>query len=369
MELEAASESTIANEPSISLPFPRAAWGRVIYGLYITVLPSFAFYATSLFKPEWQSGQLSDYVILFLFPEASLLFFFLLAYSVICYLLLLIAPARYSQFFLVRCGIYIGILLALQYSILLALFLVKELSISIFVLLLLWIFPIIYLAIYRWAVARWTTRNANIFLFILVPAALLIALLIFTRENVLLFIMITLTMSAPFWSLLLSLRAALWLFKNYETRLTLPRGLELTAWLAAYAFAWRFDILKMYELYAALPTQPPGNCYIATAAARGHPRFVQSWTVRCADGKSMQVNAQLQRLKCAELALMAVSPGLHKPLRRIYDVVGKYLARWIQNPWLADIAYFLLKPCEWFAGFLLKIMIPEIDSISKKMYL
>src|SRR5512135_2716105 len=155
MELETASEQVVERQPSISLPFPEAVWGRVIYGLYITVLPSFAFYATSLFKPEWQSGNLSDYVILFLFPEASLLFFLLLACSVICYLLLLIAPARYSQFFLVRCGIYIGVLLALQYSILLALFLIKELSISLFVLLLLWIFPVIYWAIYRGAVARW----------------------------------------------------------------------------------------------------------------------------------------------------------------------------------------------------------------------
>ncbi len=62
-------------------------------------------------------------------------------------------------------------------------------------------------------------------------------------------------------------------------------------------------------------------------------------------------------------------PSLHLLLRRIYDVVGMYLARRIHNPFLADIAYLLLKPCEWTAELLMKIIVPEIDSISKKIYL
>ena len=91
-----------------------------------------------------------------------------------------------------------------------------------------------------------------------------------------LFILVALTMAAPFWSLLLAVQASIWLIKNFETKVTLPRGLGLTAWAAAYIAAWRFDILKMYELYAALPPTPPPDCYIASAAARGHPRFVRS---------------------------------------------------------------------------------------------
>ncbi len=364
MNLEAASESTLANEPSIALPFPKAIWGRVAYAVYIIALTSAAFWTMGSFKPEWQSGKFSDYIALFLTPKASLVFFFLLGCSVICYLFLLIAPARFSQIFLIRFGIYTGTLLALQYSILAVPVLLNTGIGAVF--LVVWIFPVVVPVIHRWAVGRWAAATINNILFVLVAVVLVGGIWI---GGGIFFVLAALTMGAPFWSFLIALRVTLWLFKNYETRLTLPRGLELTAWLAAYAFAWRFDILKVYELYAALPTQPPGNCYIATAAARGHPRFVQSWTVRRADGKSMQVNAQLQLLKCAELALIAVSPRLHRPLRQIYDVVGKHLARLIQNPWLADVAYFLLKPCEWFAGFLLKIMIPEIDSISKKMYM
>ncbi len=362
MELETNSDQTDEKEPSTSLPFPNAWWGRALYGLFVTVLPAFSFWATELLKPEWQDGELRSYIILLLFPEASLLFFPLLAYSIICYLLLLLRPTHFAGSFVIRCGIYTGVLLALQYSVLM----VFLLDASLYIFILVWIFPIVFSVTYGWAAARWTARSVNKVLFILVPAILLIATLI-NSGNILIIGLMMLMIGAPFWSLLLALRAAIWLFKNYETRFTLPRGLGVTAWLVVYAAAWRFDILKMYELYAALPPNPP-NCYIATAAARGHPRFVRAWIIQRADGKSMQVNRQLQLLKCAELALMAVHPCLHELLRQIYDVIGKYLALRIQNPFLADVAYLFLKPWEWFAGLVLKIIIPEIDSISKKMY-
>jgi hypothetical protein len=174
-------------------------------------------------------------------------------------------------------------------------------------------------------------------------------------------------MGAPFWSFLLAVQAAVWLYKNHETLLTFPRGVGFGAWILAYIAALRFDILKMHELYAALPPTPP-DCYIATAAARGHPWFVHAWTVQRTDGKSMQINVQLQRLKCVELALLAVNPRLHKILRRIYDKVGKALAHCIQHSYLADLAYLLLKPCEWVGRLVLKLIVPEVDSISKIIY-
>jgi hypothetical protein len=362
MELEASSDQTIVPQPSIFLPFPKTRWGRVLYGLFVTVLPAFSFWATDLIKPEWQNGELRSYVILLLFPEASLLFFPLLAYSIVCYLFLLLRPDHFARSWIVRFGIYTGVLLALQYSVLM-IFLLDG---PVYILILIWIFPTVFLAFYRRAVARWAARSVNRVLFILVPVILFIAALL-TKGSVPLILLMILMIGAPFWSFLISLRAAVWLFKNYETRFTPPRGFGLTVWLAGYAAAWRFDILKMYELYAALPTEPP--CYIATAAAHGHPYVVGSWTVQRVDGKSMQVNRQLQRLKCAELALMAVQPRLHRLLRQIYDVIGKRLARSIQNPLLADTAYLLLKPWEWFAGLVLKTIVPEIDSISKKVYI
>jgi hypothetical protein len=351
----------------VSLPFPIAPWGRILYGLFVTVLPLFSFWATDLLKPEWQNGELGSYIILLLFPEASILFFPLLAYSIICYLLILLVPARFSQVLVVRAGIYTGVLLALHYSIAVLIYSLYSTTWYIYFLLPVWIFPFVYSRLYRWAVSKWAVVKVNKALPILIISVLVIVTLL-TRGGVPFLAMIVLTMAAPFWSFLLALRAALWLYKTYETKLSLPHGLGLTVWLAAYVAAWRYDILKMYELYHALPPQPPPDCYIATAAAQGHPRIVRSKLVQRADGKAMQVNGQLQVLKFAELALLAVNPRWHTALRRNYDVVGKSLARRIHQPFLADVAYLLLKPFEWLARWLLKVIVPEIDSLTEKIY-
>jgi hypothetical protein len=332
--------------------------------VFVTALPAFSFWAIQLLKPEWQNGELSSYITLLLFPEASVFFLPLLAYSIICYLLLLFQPIRFAQSFVVRAGVYTGVLLALQYSIVILMYALDSFA---YLILLTWILPFVCLFLYRRAVARWSAPRVHKVLFILIAGVLLIGAVV-TRAGVPFFVLIGLTMAAPFWSFLLAVRASIWLIKNYETKITLPRGLGLTAWAGAYVAAWRYDLLKMYELYAALPPEPPPDCYIATAAAHGHTKLVHSWSVRRADGKSLQVNVQLQRLKCAELALLAVNPRLHKLLRNLYDVIGRFLARRIQNPFLADVAYLLLKPSECLARLLLQLVLPEIDSISRTIY-
>jgi len=364
MSIETVTEQDSGEEVSVSPPFPQTWWGRVAEGLFITVLPAISFSSIEFLKPDWQTGQLSAYVVMFLLPKASLFFFPLLAYSIVCYLLLMLAPTRFSKSFVIRCGVYTGVLLALQYSILMMMY---ALDSSTYAIILVWIFPFVYSMIYRWAVSKWTARKVNKVLFMLIPVVLLIATLM-TKGGVAFLVLVVLVMAAPFWSFLLAAKASIWLIKNHETRITFTRGLGLAAWCTAYIAVLRFDILKMYELYASLPPNPPPDCYIATAAASGHPQFVGAWTVQGADGKSMQVNAQLQRLKCIELALLVVNPRFHKLLRKIYDKAGKFLARQLRHPYLADLAYIFLKPWEWLGALLLRIVLPEIDSISKKMY-
>jgi hypothetical protein len=365
MEIETASQQAPVTETPVSLPFPNTRWGRVLYGLFVLVFPILSFSSVEFLEPQWQTGRLPDYIVLFLFPTASLFFFPLLAYSIVSYILLLLDPTRFAGAFPVRLGIYTGVLLALQYSVLV---LAYALDSVIYWLLLIWIIPFIFSPIYRRTVARWTAPRVNGFLIVVVIWGLVLGGL-FTRGNAPFVVLIGLTMAAPFWSFLLALRASTWLIKNYETRFNLTHGLGLAAWLAAYVAAWRYNILKMYELYAALPPTPPPDCYIATAAARGHPGLVRSWTVRRADGSTMQVNAQLQRLKCAELALLAVAPRVHRGVRRIYDRAGQDLAQCIQGPYLADLAYLFLIPWEELAQWVLKLLIPEIDSISRKIYM
>jgi hypothetical protein len=354
-------------ESPISLPVPRGRWG-FLYGAFVLIMPAIAFWSTEFFKPEWQDGSLGSYIILLLSPSASWIFFPLLAFSIISYLFLATDPIRYSGRFTVRLGIYLGVLLALQFSIVSGLFFFSDNRYP-FLLLLVWSAPLFVPGLYRSSVAKWGTRNVVIVLILLLLAAAIVLAVQATPYAPFLFALAAMTFASPFWCFLIFLRAATWLFKNTETRITLPHGLGLTAWLGMYAVAWRLSILKMYELYAALPPQPPTDCYIATAAAQGHPRFVGSRVVLREDGKHLQVNRQLQILKCAELALMATSPSLHKMLRHIYDVVGKSLARRMQNPFLADLAFLLLKPWEWCARSLLKMLIPEIDTISKKLYM
>ena len=369
MNIDALTTQEPPEENSVSTPFPKAWWGKIIYGLFVVGMPMVAFWATGLFKPEWQSGDFSDYIILLLFPEASLLFFILLAYCIICYCLLLVDSTRYSEMYVVRFGVYTAVILALQYSVLAGLFLYNNSWESLY-LVTLWILPVFVPKIYRFVVGKLGSKTVNTALLILVTAIFLIsAVLMRSPLSPLIFVLVALTIAAPFWSFLLALQASIWLFKNHERKLTGPRGLGIAAWLAGYIAAWRFDILKMYELYAALPPEPPPDCYIATAAAQGHPQFVGSWLVYTADGESMRVNRQLQILKCAELAWMAVQPRSHKTVRRIYDVLGKPLAKRIRNPFLADIAYLMLKPGDWLAWRILRMIIPEIDLISKKMYL
>ncbi len=155
--------------------------------------------------------------------------------------------------------------------------------------------------------------------------------------------------------------------KHHETKLTFTHGLGIFAWVSAYVFALRFNILKMFELYNALPTEPP-NCYIATAAAKGHPRFVGSMEVMLANGKTVRVNRQLQRLKAVEIAWVGVSGSSHRMMRRVYDILGKRLAKRIQNPILADIAYLLLIPVESVSFFVLQWIVPEIQILSERLY-
>ena len=82
----------------------------------------------------------------------------------------------------------------------------------------------------------------------------------------------------------------------------------------------------------------------------------------------MRVNAQLQRLKFAELALKATWPRFHTVLRRVYDLVGNTLSQGIQHPILADAAYLLLKPFEWTSILVLRAFLAEADLMAKKMY-
>ena len=369
MNIDAPPDTSPPPEPPIAGPIPRSRLGKLLFAAFVLVMPAVAFWSTDLFWPEWQNGEFKSYLILLLSPKASWPFFPFLLYSIVCYLLLSYDFARYSAYFMIRFGIYTGVLLALQFSVLSGLYFFNA-DLSSLLLVLLWIVPILAARIYAWAVSRWDTKKVNTRLTVVLSVAVLaIAVLAKAPTAPVYLLLVCITVAAPFWCFLLYCRVAVWLFRNHETKITLLRGLGFAAWTGAYIVAWRVAMLKMYELYAALPPEPPPDCYIATAAAQGHPGFVGSRVILRTDGTSLTVNRQLQILKFAELALLAVLPRLHKALRRVYDVIGRFLARKIKNPFLADFAYLLLRPFEMAAAFILRRLLPQFDELTRQLYI
>ena len=367
------NETIVETKP---LPIPQSMGWRFFYAMVVTVLPVFCFIAINIMKPEYQSGKFTDYVSLFLTIEASWIFLPLIAYSSISLLLLFISPERFAGSFLIRLGIYTGTLLAFQYMLLTFLALLE----TFYIILVVWIASLVIVPIYKFLIKLLGVRLV-LLVFVALPVLAYYSLFLIARISPeinipfigtefifpLFFLAAFLLVCAPFWSFLIMAQTSYRLIKNYETGLTLLRSTGLFVWLGGFTGAWSFAVLKTLELYAALPPQPP-DCYIATAAAKGHPQVVRSQPVRLADGTIMQVNPQLQRLKCVELALLATSPEVHKWIRRIYDVLGRKLAARIKNPLLADVAFLILVPVEWISFFVLKLIIPNIQTISKKMY-
>lgn len=122
----------------------------------------------------------------------------------------------------------------------------------------------------------------------------------------------------------------------------------------------------MLEEYAKLPTAP--GCYIATAAARGHRRFVGARLYFAADGRRFAVNDQLCRLKCFELILAHCLPRAHRVCRGAYDRLGPPAAALLAHPLLADAAYLLLKPAEWASLALLTTLGQQGREAARRIY-
>jgi hypothetical protein len=163
---------------------------------------------------------------------------------------------------------------------------------------------------------------------------------------------------APSWALGVYLGMTLRLLWRYPRP---PRFLTIQlmaalSWLAAFLAACRWSIVNSLEEYSRLPTEDPGACYIASAAAYGHARLVGSQTAIAAGGGRVRVNRQLRVLKAAELALRALAPSLHRTARRVYDCLGPLAAHHLVSPYVADLAYLALKPAEWLSQAALRFI-------------
>lgn len=130
---------------------------------------------------------------------------------------------------------------------------------------------------------------------------------------------------------------------------------------------WQLSLMLSLEKYNTLPQTPP-DCYIATAATKGHATFVGSRSYTLPNKKTISVNRQLQMGKLFELYLQARYPLFHKRFRKIYDLVGPELVPLLKNPFMADCAWLLLKPFEWIARVILFCNLKDYTELEKKVY-
>ena len=185
-------------------PLVDKTWKRVLFGFFVVAAPIFNFSFIELLKPEWQDGNFSSYIELFLLPEASFWFFPLLAYAVLSYILLLWDTDRYAKSIIIRLGIYTGTFLALQYSLLTMIALETG---SFFIVILAFLSPLILNKAYRWSTTKWETALINRLIIGLVIVATIASMIIGrTPTAPLFFITMLLGVSAAFWSLLIALQ-------------------------------------------------------------------------------------------------------------------------------------------------------------------
>ncbi len=187
-------------EGAVIPPLLDKAWKYFLFGFFVIAAPIFNFTLIEVLKPEWQDGFVSSYIDLFLLPEASLWFFLLLAYAVASYIFLLWNTDRYSRSFFIRLGIHTGTFLALQYS-LLTLFALEGPPSTRFIILAVFIVPLLFTRFHHWLVSKWRESLVNSIL-IGVGIAALITGMIFMENPMTPFVLLLMFagVSAPFWS-------------------------------------------------------------------------------------------------------------------------------------------------------------------------
>ena len=337
-------------------------WSRVFRGfLFVTgiVLPIVC-HAITISKPPtiggrlWQSGEIEEKLVFVLSGPSGWPMYPLLIYSMASLWLLLFHEAKYFERFWVRAGVFSGILISLWYHGILSIVITNG---SITGSVIYFSSPLLLFVFIRFCRFIW-----SVVAYRFIPSVLLAAvcLVLFVKFGFLsLSLPITLLLAfAPAWSMLA------YAFVSYRIVRWYPSGRQysilhlfgITTWVASMMAACRYAILKSLVEYSKLPVNPP-NCYIATAAAKGHPWCVGSRKIEQSNGTAFFENDQLTTFKAGEIALKTQIPAFHRWLRRYYDRYGLMFARHIKHPWQADIIYLSLKPLEWLTRGIIGVVI------------
>jgi uncharacterized membrane protein len=121
---------------------------------------------------------------------------------------------------------------------------------------------------------------------------------------------------------------------------------SMGATLLGNAFFWIASVIWSRTIFTALPDLQPTDCFIATAAMRGHSTVVGPCFRVRHHGKDRKANQQLLTLWQLEDFWRQRAPRSHARFRRFYNVMGPVVASCLTAPFLADLAYLAIKPVE-----------------------
>lgn len=157
------------------------------------------------------------------------------------------------------------------------------------------------------------------------------------------FLLIPAYTAAWYWALALG--------QKHGQRLSV--GATLGAFAASLPF-WAWGVILARRHYLALPET--SDCFVVTAATRGHERLVGPCFAIDRNGDRRRANSQLVTFWRFESLWQERAPRTHRAGRRFYNVVGPWLAGRIRGPLAADLVFLLLKPAELLARRALSVV-------------
>jgi hypothetical protein len=334
--------------------------------------------------PEWQSNQWCDKVAMILWGSVGWPFFPLCLWAIAGMVAAVISPAWAARFAAFRWAVYSGIPLSIFYMAILAIALAQppngsvainalEVAGCVLVGIIGAALVTALIALAWWATFR--VRDLRKFLWWGMVSAGVLAIgatvdAVLGHQAIVGLLVVPLAIlllpGAPSLALAAYGVMAFRLWRLAATQHTSHGGAALAAiaWCASGSTAWTLAATLAVKEYAKLPTNPP-SCYIATAAARGHPWLVRSRQISF-DGILCPINDQLRYCKGFELILSATFPLVHRLLRWTYNFAGPKLAAILYTRLLADATYLLLKPAEWLAC--LAVHLAGVENDVRQLY-
>ncbi|MBT5611257.1 MAG: hypothetical protein HN742_02050 [Lentisphaerae bacterium] len=153
------------------------------------------------------------------------------------------------------------------------------------------------------------------------------------------------------WWLLVPFYVAVW-YSVLCVRAIRASGLGPVAYLITLAGSlplWAISMFWSKNHYLSLPDNPP-DCFVVTAALRGHEPIVGPFSDVERRGVPRIANSQLATFWKFERLWSLHCPRTHRLFRGTYNRVGPQIAARITSRITADLVYLLLKPAEAFAA-------------------